>query len=318
MEEGVCLYLEVYIDVIFIINFVMDILLLMIVKKILKCRSTKLRMIFGGVIGAFGACILAVIPELNGFLQFLLSYCLICTGMVSVSYIQNGWKARLKSIAVLYITTFFLGGVLNSLYYYSKLGVFFHDLMNGRLFGNLNKTYFVIAILFGTIAIIVFIHTYYSFRKGDSRLYATELFYREKKVRVVGLLDTGNGLYDPIYGKPVIIGEYSVISKLLSEQQAKILQTWLDNLDRNGISTSRKGLLGEIMQDNSEERLNIMMIPYHSVGKKNGILPAFTMDKVILWDEEEQICNEKVLTAVCADRLSKQNEYQLILHKDIM
>jgi len=109
-----------------------------------------------------------------------------------------------------------------------------------------------------------------------------------------------------------------VISKLLSEQQAKILQTWLDNLDGNGISTSRKGMLGEIMQDNGEERLNIMMIPYHSVGKKNGILPAFTMDKVILWEEEEQICNEKVLTAVCADRLSKQNEYQLILHKDIM
>lgn len=318
MEEGVCLYLEVYIDVIFLINFAMDILLLLIVKKILKCKSTKLRMILGGVIGAIGACILAVIPDLNGILQFIFSYCIICTGMVYVSFIQKGWKARLKSIAVLYIATFFLGGVLNSLYYYSKLGVFFRDLVNGRLFGNLNKTYFVIAIIFGTIAIIVFIHTYYSFRKGNSRLYEAELFYREKKVRVVGLLDTGNGLYDPIYGKPVIIAEYSVISNLLSEHQAKLLQIWLDNLEGNNSSFSRKGLPEELVHDNNEERLNIMMIPYHSVGKKNGILPAFTMDKVILWDEDEQICNEKVLTAVCADRLSKQNEYQMILHRDIM
>ena len=144
------------------------------------------------------------------------------------------------------------------------------------------------------------------------------MFYREKKVRVVGLLDTGNGLYDPIYGKPVIIAEYSVISNLLSEHQAKLLQIWLDNLEGNNSSFSRKGLPEELVQDNNEERLNIMMIPYHSVGKKNGILPAFTMDKVILWDEDEQICNEKVLTAVCADRLSKQNEYQMILHRDIM
>lgn len=315
MEEGVCLYLEVYIDVIFLINFAMDILLLFIVKKILKCKSTKLRMILGGVIGAIGACILAVIPDLNGILQFLFSYCLICTGMVYISYIQKGCRARLKSIAVLYITTFFLGGVLNSLYYYSKLGVFFRDLVNGR---NLNKTYFVIAIIFGTIAIIVFIHTYYSFRRGDSRLYETELFYREKKVRVVGLLDTGNGLYDPIYGKPVIIAEYSVISNLLSEHQAKLLQKWLDSLNGNSNSMNRNGLSEELLHDNGEERLNIMMIPYHSVGKKNGMLPAFTMDKVILWDEDEQVCNEKVLTAVCVDRLSKQNEYQVILHKDIM
>ncbi len=318
MEEGVCLYLEVYIDVIFLINFAMDILLLFIVKKIVKCKSTKPRIIFGGVIGAIGACILAVIPDLNGILQFLFSYCLICTGMVYVSYIQNGWKARLKTIAVLYIATFFLGGVLNSLYYYSKLGVFFRDLVNGGLFRNLNKTYFVIAILFGTIAIIVFIHTYYSFRKGNSRLYEAELFYRENKVRAVGLLDTGNGLYDPIYGKPVIITEYSVISNLLSEGQVKLLQTWLDNLEGNSSSIGRMGLSEDLMKDSDGERLNIMMIPYHSVGRKNGILPAFTLDKVILWEEDEQICNEKVLTAVCADRLSKQNEYQLILHKDIM
>jgi len=296
----------------------MDLLLLFIVKKILKCKTTKLRMVLGGGIGATGACILAIIPELNGFLQFLFSYCLICTGMIYVSFIQKGWKARIKSIAVLYISTFFLGGFLNALYYNTRLGIFFRDLMNGRLFQDLNKTYFVIAILFGTIAIIVFIHTYYSFRKGNSRLYTTELFYREKKVRVMGLLDTGNGLRDPIFGKPVIIANYSAISQLLSENQAKQLKIWMDHLDGNHTTDPYQYFSEEFGTDDNKERLNIMMIPYRSVGKMNGILPAFTMDKVILWDEEEQICNEKVLTAVCADRLSTQNEYQVILHKDIM
>jgi stage II sporulation protein GA (sporulation sigma-E factor processing peptidase) len=140
MEVGVDLYLEVYIDVIFIINFFMDIILLLMVKKILKYSSSIFRMICGAVIGAGSACILVLVPNLNGLVQFLVSYVAICIAMTGVAYRQTNWKARIKAVIVLYITTFFLGGVMNSLYYYSKFGYYFQELIQGRLFQNRNTT----------------------------------------------------------------------------------------------------------------------------------------------------------------------------------
>jgi stage II sporulation protein GA (sporulation sigma-E factor processing peptidase) len=314
MEAGVDLYLEVYIDVIFLINFAMDIVLLYIVKKILKCPGTKLRMFLGAATGAVGACILAVIPDMMALLQFLISYVFLCFAMVLISFPIREGMAKVKAVAVLYITTFFLGGVLNSLYYYTKLGYYFRELIHGIPMEKNTFEYYITAFLIGLIAIYVFVKTLFSFRKQEVQIYPTDFFLENKSVRVMGLLDTGNNLYDPIYGKPVIIAEYSVLSKLLTEGQAWELQAWILNLEgKNSLSRSN-----EWMNINDEERLNITMIPYQSIGKKKGMLPAITLKKVVLWVGEEQICNDKVLTAVSMDQLSKQNKYQVILHRDMM
>lgn len=320
MEAGVNLYLEVYIDVIFLINFIMDMILLQIVKKILKCSSGKFRIIGGAAIGAGGACILAVVPNINGLVQFLIAHVFICTAMICIAYHQVNWKARIKAVIVLYITTFFLGGVMNSLYYYSKLGYYFRELIDGKLFQNRNKTYFAFAILVGFTAVHIFIETLRSFRGGDLELYPADFFYGDKSVRIVGLLDTGNSLYDPIYGKPVLIAEFSALAPLLSVRQSNMLQVLLDTVEGNVSATNKNeaSLESSINYDDDEDRLNIMMIPYHSIGKKNGMLPAIVLNRVVIWDGEEQICNEKVLTAVSGNRLSRQSEYQVILHRDIM
>jgi len=320
MEAGVNLYLEVYIDVIFLINFVMDIILLQIVKRILKCSSTKFRMFCGAAVGAGGACILAIVPNLNELVQFLTSYIIICFAMIAISYHQINWKSRIKAVILLYITTFFLGGLMNSLYYYSKLGYYFRELIQGKLFQNRNTTYLAFTFLVGLATVPFFIETLRGFRRGNSELYQVEMSYQDKSVRMVGLLDTGNSLYDPIYGKPVLIAEYSSLKPLLSVHQANMLQIMLDTVEGNLDSTNKKEspLESSFYNEKLEDRFNIMIIPYHSIGKKNGMLPAIEMNRVVIWNGEEQISNEKVLTAVSGNRLSRQSEYQVILHRDIM
>lgn len=320
MEAGVTLYLEVYIDVIFLINLIMDVILLQIVKKIIRCSSTKVRILCGAAFGASGACILTLIPNLNGLIQFLISYVIICLGMICIAYHRMNWKTRMKAIIVLYITTFFLGGVMNSLYYYSKLGYYFRELIQGKLFQNRNVPYFIFAVLVSFAFVPIFIDTIRGFKRRDLELYQTEMSYKDKSIQIVGLLDTGNSLYDPIYGKPVLIAEYAALVPLLSVTQANLLQELLDTVEENldSIKQEEVTLESSISKAQDEERLNIMMIPYHSIGKKNGVLPAIVMNRIIIWNGEEQICNEKVLTAVSRNRLSRQSEYQVILHRDIM
>jgi stage II sporulation protein GA (sporulation sigma-E factor processing peptidase) len=320
MEAGVNLDLEVYIDVIFLINFIMDIILLLIVKIILKSSCKVLRIFSGAAAGAFGACILTVMPDLNGLLQFLLSYVIICLAMICIAFPRTDWRTRGKALAVLYISTFFLGGAMNSLYYYSRVGYYFRELLQGKLFQNLDTFHFVV-IVFITLSLTpILIKTILLFRRGKAELYQLQLWYKDKSVDLVGLLDTGNHLRDPIYGKPVLVSEYSALKPLLSVHQADKLGKLIDITEGNPVSTeNEETAVSEIQfDDDIGEQINIMMIPYHSIGKKNGMMPAFTMNRIIIWDGKEEICNEKVIVAVSRNKLSRQNEYQVILHTDIM
>jgi stage II sporulation protein GA (sporulation sigma-E factor processing peptidase) len=317
MEAGVDLYLEVYIDVIFLINFIMDIILLLIVKKILKCSGTILRILGGAAVGAAGACVIALVPNLNGFVQFLISYVIICMLMICIAYHMTNWKSRIRAVIVLYISTFFLGGIMNSLYYYSNLGYYFNELISGNLFQNRNTKYFIFAAIVTMASVPVFIETFFMFRRGNTELYQSELSYSGKSVRLVGLLDTGNSLHDPIYGKPVVIAEYAAIEPLLTVPQANKLRDFLDMAEgKLGFIQNDYG--SSTSEDDTEEPLKVMMVPYRSIGKKSGLLPAITMNRIIIWNGKDPICNEKVLTAVSRNRLSSKSEYQIILHRDIM
>jgi stage II sporulation protein GA (sporulation sigma-E factor processing peptidase) len=318
MEAGVNLYVEVYVDVIFVINFLMDLLLLLIVKKVLKCPSTKLSLIIGACIGAVGACVMAIVPNLNGIFQFVFSYIIICFAMIMTSFRLKNWPSRIKAVCMLYITTFFLGGFLNALYYNTRLGYYFMELIQGRLFNNRNMTYLCLAAITGTAAIWVFIKTLKNLRSGDLELYETELSYGEKSIQIIGLLDTGNNLYDPIYGKPVIIAELSALNPLLTVHQMNQLQRMLDTLDGKAAQTNKHLISSENVLQNEEEPLNMMMVPYHSIGKRNGILPAIIMNRVIIGNGADKIVNERVLTAVSREMLSVQRKYQVILHRDIV
>ena len=138
-------------------------------------------------------------------------------------------------------------------------------------------------------------------------LYEAEIFFQDKSVWAVGLLDTGNNLYDPIFKKPVNIIEQEVINKILSEEQRNYINMWLDNpkVDLN-------------IHFNNPDNINVYMIPFSSIGKKKGLLPAIEINKLEIIKGEEKIVIENVLTGIWNGQLSKNNEYQLILHRDLI
>src|SRR5690606_12075026 len=144
------------------------------------------------------------------------SYVIICGGMVLLSYRPKKWTTALKEVLMLYIATFFLGGFFHSLYYHSMLGYYFHELLQGRLIQDLHGSQIILLILSGIIAIYTLIKVMNSLRRGELELYEADLILGKKSIHVSGLLDTGNCLYDPIFGKPVIIIEFAALTELLS------------------------------------------------------------------------------------------------------
>jgi len=237
--------------------------------------------------------------------------------MIRITFGKLKTRTGIKACIILYISTFFLGGILNSLYYNSRLGYYFVQLIEGRLIHERSFLYFILSSLALVIAIIIFIFIINNLRSGELTLYNTELTYGGNKIKLVGLLDTGNSLYDPISKKPVLVMDIEAFTMLLSNEEMSFLNMILSTTGEKTRCQSITNTKIQSTDDNTAEKLKIRMIPYHSIGK-SGLMPAIVIDQVVIWDEEEQISNNQVLIAVSGTRISKQNEYQIILHREIM
>ena len=74
------MHYELYIDLFFLTNFLMDYFLLLMVGKMLKCRIRRLRIIAGAMVGAFLTCIFVV------FLRGKHGYCCMSVHFCWVEY----------------------------------------------------------------------------------------------------------------------------------------------------------------------------------------------------------------------------------------
>ena len=109
-----------------------------------------------------------------------------------------------------------------------------------------------------------------------------------EKISCVGLWDTGNSLYDPLSKKPVLVLEKSELVKHsihIKKEQYRI-------------------------------------IPYHSLGTKQGVLEAFVADKVVVTSLVEEkradgMEREKVIIGIYEGKLSQDGCYQMILHPEM-
>lgn len=110
------------------------------------------------------------------------------------------------------------------------------------------------------------------------------LYAGEKEVRLKAFVDSGNMLTEPVSGKPVSVMEKAVLEKA-------------------GIQLP-------------EEKCRV--IPYHSVGKQNGILMGYEFSKMVIRRPSADNETEKVMVAVSEDTLFASGRYQMLLHPKLL
>ena len=115
-------------------------------------------------------------------------------------------------------------------------------------------------------------------------LYKVKLRGRLNEIELNALLDTGNSLREPISGRPVSVVEEECFQKLLGAKEPEKLRA----------------------------------IPYHSVGKSNGIMEGYEIPEIIIKGREESIRWQKVVVGVSRNKVSANGRYQMILHPDLL
>lgn len=256
------MYYELYLDVFFLENFLMDYLLLLFVRRMLPCTATHKGICFGAVIGAFLTCLVIVIPLPYVFMKFILFHVVVNTCMIRAGLKIKTKIEFAKAYILFYIGSFLLGGVLEATRSYLRMGSLF--------FGLAVLGYFVVSGLWE------FLERHLKHKACHCEV---ELYLQGKCICVKGLIDTGNLLCDPVSGEPVHV---------LNQKEARLL------MDENNIEGFR-------------------YIPYHSIGKKEGVLLARHIDCMRIRGKEDY-WKEKPLIGISEEMVSLESDYQLILN----
>lgn len=285
------MYYEFYVDVFFVVNLVMDFMLLRLVNRVLKGTATPLRSLAGAALGAAGLCVIVLLPVISPWIRVLLSH-----GVINVLMIRVGLGCRrprrlLFGLLLLYGLTFLMGGILTALPESTREDI-------PAFFFYTAATYWIIVIGMRL----------FKYLKGKS-FAVCEVTIRNggKSVKVKGLYDTGNRLRDSVTGKPVSVVEYGKFCELLEEKQKNSLKQFME-----GKGDSCAIYAADILP------LHPHYLKYRSVGQENGMMLAVTVEEIKVSTGEEGKVVKRPVLGIAATSLSTAGNFQIIVNPCIL
>lgn len=276
---------QVYADILFLINFCMNYVVLCICKKLLDCGGKRWRMALAAAAGGvYSVCVF--FPSVAVLYTFLLKAA-VSALIVWISFPTKEWKVFFLRWGVFYLVSFMLGGACMALLYLTDAGGKTSAIVKNGVFYMQLPMKVLAGASAGAYAMIGMVSRFLRNMRGK-HFYDVTIHLGANSVRTRGFVDTGNGLTEPRTKRPVLVAGWDVWSSLLPAGCTK------DNFVRYV----------------PPERLKL--IPYRSVGKKNGVLWAIRVDQVLFADK----VIEKPLIGIYEDILSQ--EYSVLLHRGLL
>lgn len=189
--------MKIYLDLILILNFFIDFILLLSVSILLRRNASIYRIILGSFIG--GVSIIFLFFDINNTMLFIYKV-IISVFMTLISFGFKTIKYTFKNILYLYMSSIILGGFLyflNIEFSYKQIGLVFIQ--------NEFSINILFLIIFGPIIIYIYVKQGLSLKNNYSNYYKINMYIKNRKLTFNGFLDTGNNLVTPITNKPVIL-----------------------------------------------------------------------------------------------------------------
>lgn len=293
--------MTIYLDIVLIENLCMNYIILFATGFIMKIKLHHIRIILSALVGGIYAILSYM--EIFPFYSTMVVKIILSVCMVYIAFFPKGIKSLLKHLVMFYLVSFAFGGCAFALLYFIKPEDIF--MINGVYVG----TYPIkIALLGGVVGFVI---TYIAFKVVKSRMtkksliHDVEIKIEEKTIKIKALLDTGNGLKEPITGEPVIVVERDRLYGILP---GNIL---------NNIDKIIGGDWGNLEED-IEYRTRFRVIPFKSIGKQNGMLLGFRVDEVNVITDIDKIVNQKVIMCIYNGTLTRTNTYSALIGLDML
>jgi stage II sporulation protein GA (sporulation sigma-E factor processing peptidase) len=294
--------LTLYVDIIWLLNWLFDCLLLYWTAVIQKRKAVTWRIVAGGLIGS---CIIILsFTPLHLLAENITVKLLFSVVMVLSAFGFVRIKVFLKNLTVLYFVTFLAGGILIGLHF-----MFDHQIVsqNPNMYGGINQFGDPVSWIF---VLIGFPLAWQFSKKTLDGLEMAKITY-EQLVKVTvkiddftyiadGLIDSGNQLYDPITRSPVM-----VVSLLGRE----------DGVPDDMLSLFKKP--EELFNTENVEYSwsdRIRLIPSKVVGSDSKLLTAIKPDLISIEQDTQTFHVKNGFVSFTFQQLSSDNRYSCIVH----
>lgn len=264
--------MKVYWDLLFILNFAFDFILLLAVSLVLRRRTKIKRLLLGAFIGALSIFLLFI--KINSVQLFIIKL-LVSAIMCLICFSYKNFKYFIRNMMYLYMVSIVLGGflyLLNIEFSYKQTGLVFYH--NGL---SIN---FIVLIIFAPIIIFLYIKQGLMLKNNYSSYYHLNLYFKGGNiVSLTAYLDTGNKLVEPVTKKPIILVERSKLKDISLDNSFTVSYSSLNN----------KGELSCI----NAECINIV-----GLGIKKNIIVGISEDEFHI-DGVDCILNTKLMEELC-------------------
>lgn len=282
------MYYEVYIDVVFATNLLMDYVLLRIVGMLFRCRGSRKRCLLAAAIGALFSCLILYIPT-EAFLPVtILLHGACAMGMLMIGCGLKKGGLLLKAMVTLYLTAFLCGG--------------FWEVMTAN--GSITLKTFFLFTLCTYLGLTALIYLSDSVRARMKNIYPITLSYQGKVQSSYGFYDTGCLLADPINGTPVSIVKPEILEAMLSGE----LVDKLKHLKENPGELKNTELAG----------LRPHFLPCTTVGNSEGMLLAVTLEDLCIHTPREVVHICRPVFALSFEPSTLGNEYKVLLNSRLL
>ncbi|MBP3255261.1 MAG: sigma-E processing peptidase SpoIIGA [Clostridia bacterium] len=293
--------MTIYLDVVLIENLCMNYIILFTTGYVLKVKRKHIRIIISALLGGIYS-ILAYMEIMEIYSNIIIKI-IISIVMVYIAFVPKNIKEMLKILVFFYLASFAFGGCAFALLYFIKPEEIL--MRNGVLIG----TYpLKIALLGGILGFIILSISFYIIKNKiiKKNIFCNLTIYMEGKSKnITALIDTGNMLKEPITNFPVIVVEKNSLDELI---QNEILSN-IDNIIEGNLPE-------ELYKSKCLNKFRV--IPFKSLGKENGLLLGFKVDKISIQIEESEKIVEDVIVGIYKFKLSKKDQYSALIGLDLI
>ncbi|XJZ28417.1 sigma-E processing peptidase SpoIIGA [Bacillota bacterium Lsc_1132] len=299
--------MTVYLDVIWLLNFLFDSLLLYLTAIILKRNIRIWRLLAGGFIGSL--IILLAFTPAAPISSHPVSKLLFSVFMVLTVFKYQRWRFFIKGLFTLYFSTFLLGGILIGVHYFIQ---FNSELTVKVLVSNVQGFGDPVSWLFVLLGFPV--AWYFSKAKVESiemtkiqfeQIVEVILTIDQEQLLFKGLIDSGNQLYDPITKMPVMFVSVKNIESPLPEPIMKV-------------AVEGESILMDNVEIPNEWQNRLRIVPCRVVGQEHQLIVAIKPDAIKIVKDDEVYFYDKGLVSFTMQELSADGAFQCIVHPKML
>lgn len=301
----------IYVDVMFLRELLVDGAILSTTAWARHLKPRPWRVL---VASSVGACyvVLMFFPQLT----FLFTFAVKVAMSFLIVWIAFGFASIqhfMRNIAAFYAVNFVAAGAVLGLYYLFMQGsgkvwktIAF---VNGNMRVELKMGLFY---LIAALCIGLYIYRTVLTQKRERELVQTHL--AEVKVTIgeriqtcIGLVDTGNQLYDPLTRTPVMVMEASL---------------WQDDLPESWLNSIRDAQVDRLVAGMDEQPFvwqdRLRLVPFRGVNRGSQFMLAIKPDAVEITREGQVFETRKVLIGLDGGKLTSDGAYRAIIHPSMV